>query len=118
MAYKPVQAPLTFNGEKFMKKYGVKPEDFRIYKGELYCETLPDLNKADLADCIDVVISGIDEATLDFIRTQGKIYAYPDGDENQKAIYASCIYLEQQGIITSSSMLPGQILFQIREDKS
>lgn len=47
-----IKYPLNFDSQKFMDKFGVSVRDFYIYRGEVFCDKLPDLTEDDLADCI------------------------------------------------------------------
>jgi hypothetical protein len=47
-----VQIPLNFDGQKFMKKFGVDYHSFYVNEDGLFCPSLPDLTEEDIADCV------------------------------------------------------------------
>lgn len=110
-----IKAPETFNGELFMKKFGVKPEDFTMYKDELICEKLPHLTEADIADCVDLE-GNSNEAILAFVEKWGSITAYSDGNENQQNIYDVCVSLEEANLlIRSKKRMTGMVIFNLNK---
>lgn len=44
--------PENFDGTRFQEKFDKTIDDFRIFKGELVCPSLPDLTDQDISDCI------------------------------------------------------------------
>ncbi len=95
----PIIVPENFNGALFMKKFGVAPEDFYIYKGELFCETLPELTEEDVADCVDFSDNS-ESAILAYIQKWGGLETYPYGNDAQQEIYNICEDMELNGVLT------------------